>query len=178
MAELGIGQLLINIKELLMDRLGEEDVPSKTHNIQLRDRPEPVATAGQVFVSIHLQNWTGAEGNSASLGKGEVNIGITISQRTRSSPEDRRSDALLVRAFRSLPPLVNTVRGIIHGNHATLADTGLVEPLAWVSCDGPSPQGKEWFGSDDPWDRSDPPAGFSVTLNFVGGLEIFQPECR
>jgi|688.fasta_scaffold18362_9 hypothetical protein len=177
MADLGIGQLLVNVKEILLDRLGEQDVPSKTHNVQLRDRPEPIATAGPIFISIQLLNWEGADGNNPSLGKGEVSVGLTITQRCRSTPEDRNSDALFVRAFKSLPPLVQTVRGIIHGNPAILADTGLVEPLAWVSCDGPTPQGKEWFSSGDPWDRDTPPAGFSVTLNFRGALEIFRPEC-
>lgn len=172
---MSVGTLLVKVRDKLREVLTQVENPQ--HNIRLGMDGRPIATSGEIYVAVHLQNWTNPDPQLTNLLKQEAGILVTISMRSRKYPEDRDPDMILVRASKSLSDIAEAVMGALHGNSALAVSAGRIEPLRWITCTGPTEQFKDWFRSNDPLDQDNQPAGYSIEVVFTGAGKITGIAC-
>ena len=172
---MSVGTLLVAVRDKLREELTQIDSPEQ--NIRLGMTGQPIATAGSIYIAVHLRDWANPEPQLSTLLKQESGIIVTISIRSRRNPEDRDPDNVLVKASTSLTDVAEQVMGLLHGNSALTASAGRIEPLRWIACNGPTEQFKDWYRSADPYDGDAQPAGYSMEVIFTGAGKITAIGC-
>jgi hypothetical protein len=173
---MSIGSLLLKVRDKL--RIEFKDiVPSPTHNIRIGLSGQPIATAGEIYIAVHLRDWSNPEPGITSMLKDEIGLLVTTTIRSRKYPEDRDPDEVLVKAVKGLTDISDVIRASLHGNNTLSSSAGRIEPLKWITCIGPSPQLKDWYRSNDPFDGDMQPAGYSMEVVFTGGLRTVAIPC-
>jgi hypothetical protein len=76
----------------------------------------PPPKAGEFFIAIHYQGLDTQLLETNGSVQQEISIGITISQRTRWSPEDRDGDRILLRSLDSLAAFSTAIVPLVHLN--------------------------------------------------------------
>jgi hypothetical protein len=171
---MSVGTLLVAVRNKLREVL---PVESPEQNIRLGMNGQPIATAGTIYVAVHLRDWNNPDPQLSNLLKQEIGLIVTISIRSRRNPEDRDPDQVLVKATTGLTDVADLVMSTLHGNGALAASASRLEPLRWVACNGPTEQMKQWYRSVDPYDGDEQPAGYSMEVIFTGGLKITGIPC-
>jgi len=173
---MSVGTLLKVVRDQLRETL-RSTVPGVENNIRLGLTGQPTAIAGNIYLSIHLRDWTNPDPQMSGLLKDEVGLIITISIRSRKNPEDRDVDEVLIKASTGLTDIAETIFATLHQNNDLVALAGRTEPLRWVACIGPTEQYKSWYRSLDPNDADDQPAGYSMDVVFSGATKLRGVAC-
>jgi hypothetical protein len=181
-----IGAWLSVVKEQI-DALIEGTPLGKNVLVQLMPSGKPSPKAGEFFIAIHYQGLDTQLLETNGSVQQEISIGITISQRTRWSPEDRDGDRILLRSLDSLAAFSTAIVPLVHLNFGLVSGvdsspllgphTQAVEPLLLESISGPEERDKSWWMNPESTDLDMQPVGFSMTLNFGGGLTITKLGC-
>lgn len=135
---------------------------------------QPTATAGPLFISIYPNGETEVA-RTPQLIQVSHSIGICLSARLRASPEDR--DGVRIAASQGLLQLAGTVRGLVSHKMSLAVLANATEPLTWTSTGAPVGRYKDWWWSDDPYDNDLQPTGYSITIQFGGGLKLIPVQC-
>ena len=168
------------IRDKLRETLDSEIFINPVQNIRLRTNEKPIATAGNLFVSIFLNRIVIPRQLSAHQ-EMEISLGICLTQRIRSVPHDREDSIYL--GENSLLDLSGSISAIVR-SAAMITKLDTLIPTGWSTSEllnetnvsGPTERFKAWYNSDDPNDDDRTPAGYSVTMTFEGGL-MEGPQC-
>jgi hypothetical protein len=181
-----IGAWMSEVKEQV-DALIEGTPLGKNVLVKLMPSGKPAPIAGEFFIAIHYQGLTTNVVETNGSIQQEISIGVTISQRTRWSPEDRDGDRILLRSLDSLAAFSTALAPLLHLNYPLLyrvdsspllgPQTQVVEPLLLESISGPEERDKSWWMNPESTDLDMQPVGFSMTLSFGGGLTITKLGC-
>jgi hypothetical protein len=154
---------------VLRSRLGLTD-----QGVRVMPSPEPMQSAGQLFIGIHPAGWRNMAGDIDYLQE-VYSVGITISLKASSIPIERWGELVTTDADGGLDYYARKIIGLIHGDYVNVlaaankiltgGNSIIYRPAGFVHAENAMMRRSSWWGAKGAEDAF---AGMSQTLIFSG----------